>query len=77
MLNQTSPRRSSLENRAHRLGLTLSEAGRHARAAAAGQNEPLPRWELSDGKYQGSIRGYRSLKEVALALLGHEINAET
>lgn len=77
MLNQSSPRRFSLESRAHRLGLKLSEAGRHARAEAAGQNEPLPRWELSDGKFQDSICGYRSLREVAQALLEHEINAHT
>ena len=49
--------RQSLETYANRMGLELSEAGRHARYEAANNNERLPRWQLSDGKYQSSIRG--------------------
>ncbi|MFB9038345.1 hypothetical protein [Xanthomonas arboricola] len=67
--------RQTLENRADRLGLQLSEAGRHARYEAASNNEPMPRWELSDGKHQDTIAGYSTLADVAEALDHKEIMA--
>lgn len=48
-------RRQTLENRAGRLGLALSEAGRHVKMEVANNNEAIPRWELSDGKHQSSL----------------------
>ena len=68
-----TPRRQTLENRAGRLGLALSEAGRHVRMEAANNNKAIPRWELSDGKHQSSLRGYPTLAEVADALDHAEI----
>ena len=60
--------RQSLETYANGMGLELSEAGRHVRYEAANNNERLPRWQLSDGRHQNSIRGYATLAEVAEAL---------
>ncbi|MBN5032170.1 hypothetical protein JY448_00775 [Stenotrophomonas maltophilia] len=69
-------RRRTLENRAARLGLELSEAGRHVKMEAANNCEAMPRWELSDGKHQGTLRGYAALAEVSEALDHEEIAAE-
>ena len=70
-MNNNKSRRYSRENLeayASRVGLELSEAGRHVRYEAANNNERLPRWQLSDGRHQNSIRGYATLAEVAEAL---------
>jgi hypothetical protein len=64
----STPRRQTLENRAERLGLTLSYAGRQSRMEASSNNEPMPRWELSDGKNASTIRAYLTLEEVSFAL---------
>lgn len=61
-------RRQTLENRAARLGLRLSEAGLHVKMEAANNCEAMPRWELSDGKHQSSLRGFATLAEVSEAL---------
>ncbi len=71
-----TPRRQTLENRAARLGLRLSEAGLHVKMEAANNCEAMPRWELSDGKHQSSLRGYVTLAEVSEALDHEEIAAE-
>ncbi|HFJ9559691.1 TPA: hypothetical protein ACG46E_004927, partial [Stenotrophomonas maltophilia] len=71
-----TPRRQTLENRAARLGLRLSEAGLHVKMEAANNCEAMPRWELSDGKYQDSLCGYATLAEVSEALDHKEIMAE-
>ena len=69
-------RRQTLENRAARLGLELSEAGRYVKMEAANNCEAMPRWELSDGKHQDTLRGYATLAEVSEALDHKEIMAE-
>ena len=65
--------RQSLENRAGRMGLRLTEASTHAKMEAASRNQRIPRWELSDGKWQNSIRGFTTLEEVATDLDQREI----
>ncbi|WP_141696870.1 hypothetical protein [Xanthomonas translucens] len=75
VINMKKHSRQSLENRADRLGLTLSEAGRHVKMEAANSNEAIPRWELSDGKHQDTIAGYFTLADVGEALDHKEIMA--
>ncbi|MFY0186109.1 hypothetical protein PV767_18720 [Stenotrophomonas rhizophila] len=69
-----TPHRQTLENRAARLGLELSEAGRYVKMEAANNCEAAPRWELSDGKHQSTLRGYATLAEVSEALAHEEIS---
>jgi len=69
-----NPRRQTLENRAARLGLELSKAGRYVKMEAANNCEATPRWELSDGKHQSTLRGYATLAEVSEALDCEEIS---
>jgi hypothetical protein len=71
-----TPRRLTLENRAASLGLELFEAGLNVKMEAANNCEAMPRWELSDGKRQDTLRGYATLAEVSEALDHKEIVTE-
>jgi len=68
--------RQTLENRAACLGLHLSTASRNTQMAALSNYRTKPRWELSDGKHQSTVRGFSTLAEVADALEEREIMAE-
>lgn len=68
MSKQTSHRRSTLENRAARLGLVLAVSDNQLRMDALNNGEDMPVWQLSDGKHRSTIRGYRNLLHVAIAL---------
>jgi hypothetical protein len=68
-----SPRRQTLEKLAARLGLELSEAATYVKMEAANNCEAIPRWELSDGNHQSTLRGYTTLAEVSEALDRKEI----
>lgn len=71
-----TPRRQTLENRAERLGYFLTEAGLYAKMDAANNDEPAPRWELTDGKWQRSTQGYRTLADVAERLDQLEVTSD-
>jgi len=70
-----SPSRQSLASRAKRLGLRLSAASRNTQLDALSIHLSKPRWELSDGKHQSTVRGFLTLAEVARALGEREIIA--
>jgi len=68
MSRPSNPSCQSVAGRAERLGLRLSTASRNTQMDALSSQQPKPRWELSDGKHQSTVRGFLTLSEVARAL---------
>lgn len=58
--------RKTLENVASKLGYDLSEASSASRMKAAGNYEPVPRWELNPvgNHWEDCVKGYVTLADV-------------
>lgn len=68
--------RKALENRATKLGYSLSKASRETKMRAVSQHEDVPRWEIVRSKWQADTIACKTLTDAENSIDQLEIMQE-